>query len=60
MALYAGMLLLKPPYRIIAVGLLWHMATDLIDCVWSYDRCADCLKGAPAEGLVRWVWGWLR
>jgi len=27
-------LLFIPPVRIIAVGLLFHMLTDYIDCIW--------------------------
>jgi hypothetical protein len=28
--------------RIIAVGLLFHMFTDLIDCIWTFHKCYEC------------------
>ena len=31
--IYCGMLFLKKPWRIVAVGLLFHMLTDWIDCL---------------------------
>ncbi len=34
MAIYA-LLLFFPKFRIIGVGLLFHMLTDYIDCLWS-------------------------
>ena len=35
-AVYAGMLVLKRPWRIVAVGLLLHMLADGIDCWWMH------------------------
>ena len=29
-------------FRIIAVGLLFHMFTDLIDCIWTFSNCKEC------------------
>ena len=52
MLLYVGLLFLKKSYRWIGAGLLWHMATDLNDCVLTYLKCPECLAGAPALGLV--------
>ncbi len=31
--------LLPPKTRIIALGLLMHMATDQIDCIWNIQTC---------------------
>ena len=36
MAVYAAMLFLPKPYRIIGLGLLLHMLTDSNDCVMTY------------------------
>lgn len=33
MAVYAFMLFFKKPYSIIAIGLLFHMLTDYLDCL---------------------------
>lgn len=30
--LYAAMVFFKKPWRIIGIGLLWHMITDYLDC----------------------------
>jgi hypothetical protein len=30
--------------RIIAIGLLMHMATDLLDCLWMNGWCFECMK----------------
>jgi hypothetical protein len=55
MVLYAMMLFLKRPYWIIGLGLLLHMATDLTDCLITYDRCRVCLSDAPAFRLVDFI-----
>ena len=34
MGVYAFMLFLRKPFRIIGIGLLLHMATDFIDCTF--------------------------
>ena len=28
--------------KIISIGLLFHMFTDFIDCIWNYASCLDC------------------
>lgn len=28
--------------RLVAIGLLFHMFTDLIDCIYTFNRCHDC------------------
>jgi hypothetical protein len=33
---YFVLLFLKRPFKIIGIGLLFHILTDLIDCIWSY------------------------
>ena len=50
--LYALLLFFKRPYRIIGIGLLLHMLTDLIDCLFSYHRCESCMAGAPSFELL--------
>jgi hypothetical protein len=30
--------------RIIAIGLLMHMATDLLDCLWMNGWCFECIS----------------
>lgn len=51
-AFYFVLLFLKKPFRIIGIGLLFHMLTDLIDCMFIFDKCKECLSGAPAFELL--------
>lgn len=38
-----GSLLLKHRIlKLICIGLLFHMFTDFIDCIWTYVSCAEC------------------
>lgn len=41
-ALY-GILLFPKRTRIVAVGLLFHILTDLIDCFWTFSHCHACM-----------------
>lgn len=50
---YVVLLLLRRPFNIIGLGLLWHMATDLLDCWWMFVRCQACFTDAPAYGLLQ-------
>ena len=55
MAVYAAMLVLPKPYRVIGLGLLLHMLTDLNDCVMTYTQIPQALDDAPARELVIWL-----
>ncbi len=55
MAVYAIMLFPPKPYKIIGLGLLLHMLTDLNDCVMTYLNCPQCLSEAPVRGLIEWL-----
>lgn len=57
MGVYVMLLFFRNPFRLIGIGLLWHMATDLIDCLFMYHRCASCQEGAPAYELMKWMGG---
>lgn len=57
---YIGLLLWRGTGRILGVGLLWHMATDFIDCMMTYARCGGtCLADSPIIGLLRALAGLL-
>lgn len=32
--------------RLIFIGLLFHMFTDLIDCLWMFSKCEECYVGS--------------
>ena len=49
---YAVMLFFRGTYRLLGVGLLFHMLTDFIDCLCTFSRCADCLKDSPIYGFL--------
>ena len=50
--LYIILLFLKRPYNIIGLGLLLHMLTDFIDCLFMYNACSSCLENSPAKNLL--------
>lgn len=39
---YLG-LLYFPKTRIFSIGLVLHIATDLIDCIWMFEHCKTCI-----------------
>ena len=55
MAVYVSMLLLPKPYKIIGLGLLLHILTDLNDCVMTYSHIPQAFDNAPARELVIWL-----
>ncbi|HCI75541.1 MULTISPECIES: DUF6122 family protein [unclassified Psychrobacter] len=55
MIVYVAMLVLPKPYRVIGLGLLLHMLTDLNDCVMTYTQIPQALDDAPARELVIWL-----
>lgn len=52
MAFYFLLLFCKKPYRIIGIGLLFHMFTDLIDCLFMFQNCRECMSEAPAYSVL--------
>lgn len=38
---YALLLLLPPPTQIVAMGMLFHVFTDTVDCFWSFRHCQE-------------------
>lgn len=49
-ALYC-ILLFNKRTRIAAVGLLFHMLTDLIDCLWTFSHCHACMLQSKLYGI---------
>ena len=37
--------------RLIFIGLLFHMATDFIDCLWMFSYCEECYTSSE---LYKW------
>lgn len=44
-------LLKKGIFKIISIGLAFHMITDAIDCLWMYSKCGDCNLGDIFTGI---------
>lgn len=42
-AFYTVLLFLRKPLNIIGIGLLLHLLTDFIDCLWMFTNCKDYL-----------------
>jgi hypothetical protein len=49
---YGILLFFRKPWNIIGLGLLLHMLTDFIDCLFIYEKCKACLNDAPA---LEWI-----
>ncbi len=52
MAVYVVLLFMRKPFRMIGIGLLFHMLADLIDCLMSYAHCKPCMADSPANALL--------
>lgn len=48
---YFILLFLNRPYKIIGVGLLFHMLTDFIDCFLTFNNCPSCLSSSVLAPL---------
>lgn len=59
MLFYIVLLFLRKPFRIIGIGMLFHLLTDFIDCLFMYSSCKECLATAPAFNLIETVAGWI-
>ncbi|WP_339648814.1 DUF6122 family protein [uncultured Salegentibacter sp.] len=38
--------------RLIFIGLLFHMLTDFIDCLWMFSKCGECYTSSE---IYKWV-----
>ncbi len=56
-AFYLVLLFFKRPWNIIGLGLVMHMATDLLDCVFMYLDCQRCYAGEPFTAIIRFFGG---
>lgn len=55
MIVYAMLLFFRKPFKIIGIGLLFHMLTDFIDCMMMFTNCTECFSDSPAIELLRTV-----
>ncbi len=47
-------LLFVPKLRILSIGLLFHIFTDTVDCIWSFTKCQPCYLNSKIHEL--WVY----
>ena len=40
--------------RLIFIGLLFHMITDFIDCLWTFSRCHECYVNSEVSSWVQY------
>lgn len=56
---YTALLFFNKPLRILGIGLLLHILTDFIDCLFMYAQCKECFIAAPAMELLQTIGSWL-
>lgn len=55
MLVYLIMLFIPNKFsRIFGLGLLLHMATDFIDCLWMFSECAGCCEQSEIAWICEW------
>lgn len=59
MAVYVIFLFLPKLFKIIGIGLLFHMFTDFIDCLFTYQKCGECIAGSPIIEHIKSISEWL-
>ncbi|MDG1277966.1 MAG: DUF6122 family protein [Algoriphagus sp.] len=59
MVVYVVFLFLPKPFKIIGIGLLFHMLTDYVDCIFTFQKCGDCLAESPIFDLIKATSNWL-
>ncbi|MEM6376792.1 MAG: DUF6122 family protein, partial [Bacteroidota bacterium] len=52
---YVVLLFLPRVYKIIGLGLLFHLFTDTVDCMMMYSECKACFADAPAIDLLEFI-----
>ncbi|MCB2380294.1 DUF6122 family protein [Hymenobacter sp. BT635] len=46
-----ALLLLLPALQPVAVGLLFHLFTDTVDCLWNFSHCHECYLSSRIYAL---------
>ncbi|MFC5281916.1 DUF6122 family protein [Pedobacter alpinus] len=49
---YIGLLFFKKPLRIVAIGLLFHLFTDFIDCLFIFSKCKACVANNVLANFI--------
>lgn len=51
-----ALLLLLPVTQMVAVGLLFHLFTDTVDCLWNFSHCRECYLNSRIYALRNRIW----
>jgi hypothetical protein len=52
---YVVLVVCPKNYRVIGIGLLFHMLTDFIDCLFMYSKCTACYQYQKVFPILKWV-----
>jgi hypothetical protein len=55
MIVYLTLVFFRKPFNLIGLGLLLHMLTDLVDCLFMFQKCKACFADAPAYEVLRMI-----
>ncbi len=55
MMVYVALLFFRKPLIIIGIGLLFHMFTDILDCLLMDSNCKECFYNTPAYELLNGI-----
>jgi hypothetical protein len=53
MVVYFVLIFFPRPYKIVGIGLLFHMLTDFIDCLMRYSSCQECFKDSSIIEILQ-------
>lgn len=41
--------------KLVFIGLLFHMITDFIDCLWMFSKCVECYENSEVYELLNFI-----
>ncbi|WP_262917456.1 DUF6122 family protein [Zunongwangia pacifica] len=42
----------KGIFKLIFIGLCFHMLTDFSDCLWTFSKCGECYENSALKQLI--------
>ncbi len=42
----------KKEIKIVSIGILFHILTDTLDCIWSFSNCYECFLNSKIHQLL--------
>lgn len=53
--IYVVLLFFKKPFNLIGLGLVMHIITDFIDCIFIFNTCKSCLRDNPIIVILKTI-----